>query len=297
MESPLYNRKALFTSIAVAVVGAGSTILARYLFSTDTLILTVGVLCSILLGVILFFGLTQQRKTDFSSFDTLEMLLELAKDRDVSSFHSQTAKFLIEASKRHDTIFKELLAQRLKVLCDEIKALGDGRIEFTSTESWRIFYEQILRSPGTHSYRSVSHIETQSYWQDGAGRKSTELNLELHESGKVSVERIAVIADHLWRPEELFPVSGIHEWLEEQYRYGIWISLVRESDLTKEQELISDFGIYGNRAVGRQIVDAGGRTSRFILSFDYQDVEKADSMWQKLNVFATSYTDLLDRQH
>ena len=204
---------------------------------------------------------------------------------------------MIEASKRHDTVFKDLLAQRLRAIEEEVQALGQGRIEFSSTESWRIFYEQILRSPGTHSYRSVSHIETQGYWQDGAGRKSTELNLELHDSGKVTVERIAIVADHLWRPDELFPVSGIHEWLEEQYRYGIWISLVRESELTKEPELISDFGIYGNRAVGRQITDAAGRTSRFVLSFDYQDVEIAETMWEKLGVFAMPYSDLLDQQH
>ena len=291
------KRNAAIVSSCTTAILAIAITTTWYFATPNTLMLIVGLVCSLALGIALYLALSYRNHTVSSSLDALEVLLKLSGDEDVSSFHRRISRFLLNASKRHDTIFRELLVQRLQSISDEVKALGDGRIEFGSTESWRIFYEQILRSPGTHLYRSVSHIETQGYWQDGAGRKSTELNLELHDSGAVSVERIAIIADHLWRPDELFPVGGIHEWLVEQHRHGIWISLVRESELEKEKGLISDFGIYGNRAVGRQIVDSGGRTTRFILSFDYNDVENADSIWKKLNVFSVSYSDLLDHQH
>ena len=68
-----------------------------------------------------------------------------------------------------------------------------------------------------------------------------------------------------------------------------------ESQLAGERELVSDFGIYGSRAVGMQMADAAGRTIRFELSFDFERVKQAESIWERLQVFATSYRDLLDR--
>ena len=121
------------------------------------------------------------------------------------------------------------------------------------------------------------------------------LNLELHDAGIVNIERTAIIADHLWPQDELFPVEPVHAWLKQQYMHGIWIKLVRESQLDGERELVSDFGIYGSRAVGMQMADAAGRTIRFELSFDFERVKQAESIWERLQVFATSYRDLLDR--
>ncbi|MEM7785893.1 MAG: hypothetical protein AAF623_21270, partial [Planctomycetota bacterium] len=150
-------------------------------------------------------------------------------------------------------------------------------------------------SPSTTLYRSVAHIETPHYWQDGHGQKSTQLNLELHDSGKVSIERIAIIADHLWPEDEAKPIEPIWRWIDQQHRYGIWFELVRESALVAEPKLISDFGIYGFRAVGRQIADASGRTSRFTLSFEYEDVKEAESNWNRLRDFTISSAQILDR--
>ncbi len=296
MNTPDDRKNALAAGALTSLVASTSIALAWYFASFGLLVLVVGLTSALILGLVVYLSVACQRR-QFSGSSILDSLFKLAKDDDVADFHKKVTKFLSDASERRDTIFRELLNDRLKILASEVESLGNGRIEFVSTESWRIFYEQILRSPGISLYRSVAHVETQSYWQDSAGRKSTELNLELHDSGKVSMERIAIIADHLWRPDELFPVSIIHEWLEEQYRFGIWISLVRESELTNEKELISDFGIYGNRAVGRQSADVGGRTIRFTLSFDNQDIEKANEIWKKLGVFAVPYSDLLDRQH
>ena len=68
----------------------------------------------------------------------------------------------------------------------------------------------------------------------------------------------------------MFPADPIHDWVEEQHRYGIWLLLIRESTLEAEPDLISDFGIYGSRAVGMQLLDPAGRTKRFVLSFDFE---------------------------
>jgi hypothetical protein len=45
---------------------------------------------------------------------------------------------------------------------------------------------------------------------------------------------------------------GILEWLVEQRGRGILVSLVRESDLSKEPDLLWDFAVYGDRATGLQ---------------------------------------------
>ena len=175
--------------------------------------------------------------------------------------------------------------------------MGDAKVEFSSTESWRVAYEEILRSPGLHLYRSVAHIESAHYWQDGPGQQSTQLNFELHDDGVVSIERTAIIADHLWPESDLFPCEPLHSWLEQHHRYGIWLRLVRESALENDLELCCDYGIYGSRAVGMQIADPSGRTIRFVLDFNTEKVQQVEASWSRLAVYATPYRDLLDRQH
>ena len=297
MDDYKEHQKAILSGTVATLISSLAVVLAWRFAPIHSLFLIVGLIVSVLLGLGIFLVMYRLIKHQYTKIDALEFLLTLSRDEEVSAVHKQISRYLVAATKRKDTIFRQLLLQRLHTLADDIRSLGNGRIEFTSTESWRVFYEQILRSPGKHLYRSVSLIQTQDYWQDGVGRNSTDLNLELHDAGTLSVERIAIISDHLWNSDELFPVRSIHEWLEEQHRYGIWLTLVKESQLQGEQELIADFGIYGNRAVGRQIADAGGRTTRFTLSFDNADIEKADSIWKRLNVFSVSYSELLDQQH
>ena len=53
--------------------------------------------------------------------------------------------------------------------------------------------------------------------------------------------------------------------------------------------------VYGTRAVGTQLADMTGRTIRFDLSFDFEKVKRAEEVWKRLQVFSTSYSDLLDR--
>ena len=193
--------------------------------------------------------------------------------------------------------FRSLALQRLKSIIEQSALMGAATVEFPSTESWRVVYEELLRSPGLHLYRSVSYIETPHYWQDGPGQQSTRLNLELHDARVVSIERIAIIADHLWPDDSLFPMEPIHSWLDEQHRHGIWLRLLRESAVGADTELLNDFGIYGNRAVGMQLADPAGRTIRFILSFDFEKLRQAEDQWSRLAVYSISYKHLLDQKH
>lgn len=295
----IVNSKTLYESKSkIATVVSFVLVLASFAvwgFGTNSaLLLLVAILLSVIVGFVVYLAMANLRREPLDAFD---LLFQLARDEPVSQLQTQITRSLVDASKRGDTVFRELLVNRLNSICDDVHQIGKGRIEFRNTESWRIFYEQILRSPSTTMYRSVAHIETENYWQDGAGRKSTDLNLELHDSGKVNIERIAIVADHLWPTDQPFPTKSIHHWLDEQHRHGIWVEVVRESELLGEPQLIADFGIYGFRALGRQVSDIAGRTSRFTLSFDYEDVKQGDRYWDKLRVFSTSYSKLLDRAH
>jgi hypothetical protein len=70
--------------------------------------------------------------------------------------------------------------------------------------------------------------------------------------------------------------------------------LVRAAALDAEPDLLADYGIYGDRAVGTQELDERSRTTRFTLSFDPQTVRLADDRWRRLSVFGIPYQSLLD---
>ncbi|MCC7334762.1 MAG: hypothetical protein IT422_06685 [Pirellulaceae bacterium] len=224
-------------------------------------------------------------------------LLDLSRDQEISTIHTELAEALCQVANQKDPIYRRLVLQRLQSTVDQCSSMGTGTIEFPSTESWRVVYEELLRSPGLHMYRSAAYIESPHYWQDGPGQQSTRLNLELHDARVVSIERIAIIADHLWAEDSLFPIEPIHSWLDEQHRHGIWIRLLRESALGADTDLLNDFGIYGYRAVGTQRLDPTGRTIRFMLSFDFDKLQQAESHWSRLAVYSISYRELLDQQH
>ncbi len=249
---------------------------------------------SVLVGLTLQLGLTVK---SYRNPTLLQVLIDVAQDRDISQLHAAIAEALRELTQQADPIFRQLAISRLQSVSKDCNLLGEGVIEFVSTESWRVVYEELLRSPGLHLYRSVAYIETAHYWQDGPGQQSTQLNLELHDAGVVTIERTAIVADHLWPESELFPVEPLHTWLDQQHRYGIWVRLVRESSLENDTDLLTDLGIYGSRGVGFQTADPAGRTIRFRLDFNFERVQEAERKWNRLGVYSTSYSDLLGKQH
>ena len=62
-----------------------------------------------------------------------------------------------------------------------------------------------------------------------------------------------------------------------------------------EQDLLRDFGIYGDRATGEQELDEESRTVRFVLSFDQPSIRLARDGWDSLTLLAFPYGNLLDQ--
>ncbi len=279
--------------LAVSIGAAILVLIFAWFAPPAWLNVVVGLLACVLLGV----AIELLRRTDRSDGqgETVQLLLSLARDDEISDLHRELAQSLLAISERRDPIYRQSALEQLEELAEGLCMLGEGRIEFMTTESWRLAYEELLRSPGLYQYRSVAHVETPHYWQDGPGQLSTRLNLELQAAGTLIVERTVILADHLWREDTLFPVDPIHAWIDEQCRHGIALRVVRESALATEPEVVSDLGIYGTRAVGRQQLDPSGHTMRFILSFDVDEVCRAEQLWERLNVYAVSYRDLLDQ--
>lgn len=179
-------------------------------------------------------------------------------------------------------------------VAQQIDGLADGKVVFSLTEEWRTVYEQLLSSPDIRQYCSVAWVQTAEYWQDEPGRQSMRVNFEAAHRG-VLVERIIILRDDLWPREQLLPSTAILPWIEEQHNHGLWIALSRESDIRREPDLLVDMGIYGDRAVGIQELDEHCRTLRFTLDLNPQAIRLAYARWQRLILFAKSFTSLLDQ--
>jgi hypothetical protein len=235
-----------------------------------------------------------QREGDDSEPSLLETPLRLARDDEVFKRYQEVSRALLRISWRNDPIYRELALQQLAGTSEHLRQVAQGEISFRDTEVWRLAYEQLLRSPGLYQYRSVSWMTTDSYWQDEPGRQSMKLNLELHERQQITVERIVILKDSDWSNDRELPIPKIRQWIHGQHVHGIWIAMVRESQLENEPDLLEDIGIYGSRAVGIQRIDEQAKTKSFVLKFDMNAIEEAEARWRRLQVYATSYGDLLD---
>ncbi|WP_231615779.1 hypothetical protein [Novipirellula artificiosorum] len=226
----------------------------------------------------------------------LETPFFLAHDAEVFDLYREMSRQMLRVSARAEPNYRKAALRELDAAVEKLTEVGDGRIVFHGTEAWRLVYEQLLRDPSVLVYRSVALVRNASYWQDGAGLQSMQLNYELIARAIVTVERTVILKNDLWPAEDDLPTETLRHWIHEQTVNGIYVRLVRESDLQNVPELVRDMGIYGFTAVGVQEFDqAGQRTSTFTLDFDFNAVRAAEANWNNLNVYATPYVDLLDR--
>ena len=278
----------------VATTAACLSIAFGWLFlSVAALTALIGIVLSILVGMAMAQGRRGWTSTDKSS--VLEASLELAGDRDVFDRSRLLSDSLLRISRQQDSIFREIALEHLDELVRRAATIAEGTFVFEGTETWRIVYERLLRSPGLHLYRSVAWVKNANYWQDEPGRKSMAVNFELHGAERLNIERIAIIADELWPAGEVWPTELLRQWLHEQHVRGIWVKFVRQSALVQEPDLIADIGIYGSRALGIQQLDEQCRTVRFTLTFDFASVANAEERWKRLAVYAESFAGYLDR--
>ena len=287
----LLNASGVAGFLGITAAGAAAVGLVCLLAPISVQIACVGVLVVVILSLAVVRELRPELP---EQLHLLNAPLTLASDQEIFELYRTIAGSLKETSLNKDPIYRELALERIKAVADELTEVAGGRIVFTGTETWRMAYERLLRSPTVFLYRSVAHIVTSTYWQDPPGLQSMQVNFELIDAGTLNVERIAIFPDHLWPANERFPAEPLRHWVDQQYNHGIWIKLVRQSALATEPDLLADMGIYGSRAVGIQELDPQGRTVHFTLSFDMAEVVAAEQRWERLSVYAIAYQKLLD---
>jgi hypothetical protein len=277
----------------ILATATGLLIVGSLLLPRDGLVLLLGIIVIGLMGVVLSRLRKQALPGQFSGI--LQTAIELAADRDIYPRYRRLTEGLKLVGQRKDTIYRQIALEQLDELLRRSEIIAEGQFTYDGTEAWRIAYERLLRSPGLYLYRSVAWVKHVDYWHDEPGRKSMAVNFELLAEGRLTVERIAIFADELWPEGELWPAEPLRQWLSEQHSRGVVIKFVRQSALGKESDLLVDMGIYGSRALGIQQLDAACHTIRFTLSFDASHVANAEERWDRLSVYAESFTDYLDR--
>jgi hypothetical protein len=280
---------ALAGSLVMALVSAFGPLPAQ--------LAVLGSFVSILGGLFLSY-LAQDEQRERQRDEAIERLsvpLSLAPDRELYGQYLTICRGLTTLAGNADPVLRQIALLKLASVADQIDALAEGRVVFSLTESWRAVYEQLLRSKDVREYRFVAWVSTPDYWQDAPGRQSMQVNYEAVRRGML-IERVVILPEGLWPPGHLLPSLSILPWIEEQHNHGLWILLARESDLTREPDLLCDQGIYGDRAVGVQELDDHSRTLRFTLEFGPQAVRLAEDRWRRLALlYAVSLRTLLDR--
>jgi hypothetical protein len=207
--------------------------------------------------------------------------------------YAKLGKSIMMISKHNDLLFRDLALTQLEAISNDVAILARGQVVFNATETWRAAYQRVLETMRVKTYYSVAWVRTNDYWNDTPGRQSMRFNYELIGRG-FRIERVHILPDELWPFDEKMPPVGILEWLVEQQGRGIIVSLVRESDLVTEPDLLRDFAIYGDRAMGVQELDEQSHTVRFVLSFDEPSIRQALAQWERLKLFSISFQNLVD---
>jgi hypothetical protein len=285
-----------FKFVGAALLGSLTMALVSALAPLPAQIAVLGALVSILGGLFLSY-LDQEDERERRRNEAVEQLsvpLALAPDHDLYDRYLAICRGLTVLARQEDPILRDIAVLKLASVAGQIESLAGGTVVFAGTEAWRTVYEQILRSPDLREYRSVAWVRTKDYWQDQPGKQSMNENFEAAHRG-VLIERLVILRDDLWPRGQLLPSEEILPWIQAQHDHGLYLRLVRESDLASEPDLAADLGIYGRRAVGVQELDERSRTLRFTLTFDAPTVRLAGDRWQRLSLYAASFRSLLDQ--
>lgn len=193
---------------------------------------------------------------------------------------------LVEMTRRlDDEHFTKHALLRIQHVEEQLQLLTQGKLVFDSTETWRTVYEEVLSACPLKRYLSVALVRTEEYWRDTPGDRSVRFNGMLVDYG-FYVHRIVIIDDFLWPPVAAVPSTELHAWILAQYTQGIQIGLVRISELAAEADLLVDFGIYGDTAVGYQTTSDVGQTVRYEMRFGQGHVQAAEDRFKRLSLYA-----------
>jgi hypothetical protein len=279
---------AAFGSVLMGLVAAFGTLPAQ--------LAMLGCFVSIVGGLFLaYLGQEDDRERQrIAAIESLSAPLTLASDPELFRLYQSLCDGLTAVAGQSEGVLRDASVQKLASVAEQVTSLAAGKVVFAQTEAWRTVYERLLLSPGLKTYRSVAWVQTPDYWQDPPGRQSMRVNFEAIVRG-VLIERVVILPDDLWPAGALLPLRGILPWIKEQHDHGVRVSLVRESEVARETDLLADIGIYGSRAVGVQELDEHSRTLRFTLHIDTQTVRGAEDRWRRLALYAVPFQTLRDR--
>jgi hypothetical protein len=284
-----------FRFLGTSLIGSLVMALVATFAPLSAQLAVLGAFISILGGLFLSYmeqeGDRDHRRTEM--IQRLAVPLALAPEDDLYPLYLAYCEAITALAEQTDPLLREIATLKLASVNAQINTIAAGTVVFAGTETWRAVYEQLLSGGSVREYRSVAWVRSADYWQDPPGRQSMNANFEAVYR-RVLIERIVILPDALWPDPRSLPSPTIKLWLYEQHNHGLHIILVQESALKTEPDLLSDFGIYGARAIGTQELDEHSRTVRFTLSFDPQSVRLAEDRWRRLSVFGIPYQSLLE---
>jgi hypothetical protein len=216
-------------------------------------------------------------------------VLPVLADPELRTAYRETAGAFQKIAEADDMLFRELAVERSASLSRDFRNLARQRLVYVGTEAWRNAYARVLNQPGITQYQSVSWVRSLDYWQDQPGLQSLRLNCELVKRGveltRIVIARTADVCDRNGQLKE-----PLLSWMQTQQRAGIRLRYLSEEALHREEDLLSDFGIYDAMAVGVQETDSSSRTLQFRLSFDPDDLRIFRNKWNRLQLYASEWS-------
>jgi hypothetical protein len=256
-----------------------------------------GVLVSTLAGLLVaWLDEHAQRDANRAELSTMGRVVDaLENEPDLAREFRRIGNGFLALTEQTESVLRSAAATKLLSVASELEQIARGTISFRETESWRTAYRDLLQSDKLRTYRSVAWVKCANYWQDTPGRQSMRDNYDAINRG-VIVERVVILPRELWPAEQLLPSDSVLAWIIDQHNHGVWVMLCLEADVESEPDLPRDFGIYGDLAVGTQILDDQCRTLEFQLEFKREAVQLANDRWRRLQLHATPLRTLRDTE-
>jgi hypothetical protein len=256
-----------------------------------------GVLVSTLAGLLVAWLDEQaQRDANRAELSAMGRVVDaLENEPDLAREFRRIGNGFLALTEQTESVLRSAAATKLLSVAGELEQIARGTISFRETESWRTAYRDLLQSDKLRTYRSVAWVKCANYWQDTPGRQSMRDNYDAINRG-IIVERVVILPRELWPADQLLPSDSVLAWIIDQHNHGVWVMLCLEADVESEPDLPRDFGIYGDLAVGTQILDDQCRTLEFQLEFKREAVQLANDRWRRLQLHATPLRTLLDTE-
>lgn len=292
-QSPFSNPRFLATSLLGSVIVGVASVVTPLAAQIAIL----GVLVSTLAGLLVAWLDEQaQRDANRAELSTMGRVVDaLENEPDLAREFRRIGNGFLALTEQTESVLRSAAATKLLSVASELEQIARGTISFRETESWRTAYRDLLQSDKLQTYRSVAWVKCANYWQDTPGRQSMRDNYDAINRG-VIVERLVILPRELWPAEQLLPSDSVLAWIIDQHNHGVWVMLCLEADVESEPDLPRDFGIYGDLAVGTQILDDQCRTLEFQLEFKREAVQLANDRWRRLQLHATPLRTLLDTE-